>query len=85
MTIAPPQEVPAQAVTAFETLALKLKNSGHAKYSARTILHVMRWHRDIAKDGREYKINDHWSAPLSRWFMAKHGCHEFFETREKTS
>ena len=38
----------------------------------------------IERHDREFKVNDHWSPYLSRWFLARHPeFPEFFETRER--
>lgn len=43
----------------------------------------MRWHQHIERGNREFVCNNNWTAPLARWFMAKHPKHDgFFETRE---
>ena len=74
--------IPADVVLKFEELAFDVANRGYAKYSARTILHRIRWHYAIERGDREFKCNDHWSPPLARWFMQRHPKHaDFFELR----
>lgn len=81
-----PEGIPSEVATLFEKLALGVSKAGHARYSADAILHRIRWHFQIEKGDREFKCNDHWTAPLSRWFLARHpnlAATKFFETREK--
>ena len=74
--------IPADVVRKFEVLAFEVADRGYSKYSARTILHRIRWHYAIERGDREFKCNDHWSPPLARWFMQKHPEHTgFFELR----
>lgn len=78
----PPPEVPEVVVDMFEAFALEIIKSGMPRYSARAILHRMRWHQHIEKGNRDFKCNNNWTPKLARWFMAKHPKHSnFFETR----
>ena len=66
----------------FTRLADQMRLRGRAYYSARAVLHVLRWHRalrDPTED--EYKINNRWSAPMARLYNGMCGF-EFFRTRE---
>lgn len=56
---------------------------GRKRYSARTIIEVMRWDSDLADKEQLFKINDHAIPGLSRLWMAKHGKNfpKFFELR----
>jgi hypothetical protein len=43
--------------TLFKELAFKMLKTGRAKYSARTIIEVIRWDRDLQTVGEVFKIN----------------------------
>lgn len=81
-TIHYPNGIPIEVCDKFEELALAIAKARYRRYSADAILHRIRWHERIEKENREFKANDHWTAPLARWFMAKHPeLPEFFELR----
>ena len=55
-----------------------------ARYSADAILHRCRWHWQVERGDRGFKINNNWSAPLARWFLKIHPeAAGFFELRER--
>lgn len=56
---------------------------GRPRYSARTIVEVMRWDSDVADKEVTFKINDHAIPGMARLWMAKHGKNfpKFFELR----
>ena len=82
MTIPFPADIPTDVCTHFERITLALIEDGFDRYSADAILHRIRWHERIERGNRTFKVNDHWSAPLSRWFSARHPqVAKFFETR----
>jgi hypothetical protein len=68
---------------AFEKQALRMA-AIRSRYSARTIIEVMRWNSDLADKTTLFKINDHAIPGLSRMWMAKHGDDhpKFFEMRK---
>lgn len=77
-----PSQVPLDVVHLFEKLALQLWEQGREHYSARAILHRIRWHFDVDMGDRDFKCNNNWTPALARWFMAKHPeCGDFFRTR----
>ena len=77
-----PSMVPLDVCTMFETLALDIFRAGWERYSARAILHRIRWHHHVEVGDRDFKCNNNWTPALSRWFMLKHPeCGEFFATR----
>lgn len=77
-----PDGVPADVCRAFEKLALDLIGRGFKRYSADAILHRIRWEWQVERGERGFKVNDHWSAPLSRWFIGRNpNASEFFELR----
>lgn len=80
-----PVGVPHDVSALFEKLALDLIAQGWAKYSARAILHRIRWHHHVERGDRSFKANNNWTPTLSRWFMGKHQAYDgFFETRLMT-
>lgn len=56
----------------FEKLALRAARSGRPRYSAKSIIEVIRWNTMI-NDGTEFKVNNNWSPGLARLWMQKHG------------
>lgn len=82
----PPSEVPEPICDLFEQLALQIARAGFKRYSADAILHRIRWHFQIDRGDRDFKCNDHWTAPLARWFVARHPEHrDLFELRCRRS
>jgi hypothetical protein len=74
--------VPLEVLDLYERLTFKVIATGRIRYSSDAILHRIRWHFEIDKGNREFKCNDHWTAHLSRWFIARHPEHAgFFELR----
>lgn len=65
----------------FCKLADLMRTKGRAYYSARAVLHVLRWHKHLEDVNCTFKINNRWSAPMARTYNAMHGV-EFFRTRE---
>lgn len=79
-----PDGIPREVAELFDKLALDLKRRGFERYSADAILHQIRWTMHVDRDNRDFKCNDHWTAPLARWWLLKHPEHAgFFETRER--
>lgn len=78
-----PHDIPPHICDKFAELTLQVRALGIKKYSARAILHRLRWHYQIDRGDIHFKVNNNYSARLSRWFMKNHfGMHGFFETRE---
>src|SRR5882672_1724160 len=69
-------DIPPEIVRAFEDRALAKQAEGFRVYSAQDILEEIRW----SYSTHVGTLN--WAAPLSRWFMEKHKCPEFFSTRD---
>lgn len=71
----------------FVEFTHELIRAGRETYSARAVLHRIRWHAAIAwTDGREFKINDHVSPCFARWFHEAYPEHAgFFRTRARVS
>jgi len=75
-------KVPQSVLDAFEELALLVYSKGFDHYSAYSICHQIRWHYQIEKGDREFKISNNWIPDISRWFLEKHpDVGEFFETK----
>ncbi len=82
-TPAMPEGVPVEVCGLFESLAFKVREAGLLRYSARALLHQIRWHHRVERGDAAFKINNNHSAPLARWFMARHPeLPDFFETRD---
>jgi hypothetical protein len=63
-----PETAPA-AVDAFASETIKVINRGFTHYSARTILHVIRHHRELTeKSDSGWKVNNNHSPYLGRLF-----------------
>lgn len=69
-------EIPQDVKDKFVELVSRVINRGHQQYSPVAIVHVMRWHEHIEKGNREFKICNHWAAPLARWYLKYHPHHE---------
>lgn len=76
-----PTGVPHDVTQLFEEIALRLIKKGKRRFSARAILHHIRWEYTIER-GVDWKCNNNHSASLARWFMRKHPhMNGFFELR----
>lgn len=81
-----PDGVPEDVCVLFERLALEVRDRGWTRYSADALLHRIRWEMQIERGNRAFKCNDHWTAPLARWFLSNHpDLPKFFELRERIS
>ena len=79
-----PHDIPADVCLHFERITRELLSIGFRKYSADAILHRIRWHERVEKQNRAFKCNDHWTAPLARWFLERNpDAAGFFELRER--
>lgn len=72
---------------AFKRFAFEAIEAGMKRYSARAIIHRIRWFVEIEiKSADDFKINNNYSPHYARLFMKdfpQHG--KFFETRELIS
>lgn len=75
------REIPQDVCRLFERFAFDVIGRGFDHYSSDAILHRLRWHAQIEQGDREFKVNDHYSAPLARWFMRRNPRHQIFELR----
>jgi hypothetical protein len=81
-----PEGIPESVCLKFESLALELLELGFKRYSADAILHRLRWHHHVELGDAAFKLNDHWTAPLARWFMKRNpNAGKFFEVRERAA
>lgn len=68
---------------AFEREALRVVAKGHAHYSARTIIEVLRHASALADNDPEFKLNDHFTPFYARLFTILHPQHaDLFEFRK---
>lgn len=78
----PLEGIPDEVRRLFESLALRIAEQGFTRYSARAVLHRIRWHMHVDKGDREFKANNNWTPALARWFLKRHPeLGDFFETR----
>lgn len=80
-----PIGIPIEVCDLFLKIALEIKEAGWRRYSARAIVHRIRWHMKIERHEVAFKINNNVTPTLSRWAMKKNeALADFFETREQT-
>ena len=66
----------------FREYAEELYQRGHRRYSADMILGRIRWHFQIEKGDRDWKVNDHFTSRYARLLMSTYGKFAgFFELR----
>ena len=67
----------------FERFTYQAISAGRERYSARTIIHRIRWHTDIETTSDDtFKINNNHSPYYARMFVLDHPEHEgFFRDR----
>lgn len=81
--VLPPEGVPTDVCKLFEDISLRVHGMGYERFSSDAILHKIRWEMKIERGNRTFKCNDHWTAPLARWLIAKHPkMKDFFELRK---
>jgi hypothetical protein len=77
-----PDGIPPAICDQFEQLALAIRSQGWKRYSADALLHRIRFHWQIERGDRGFKADNNWTAPLARWFLARHpDAKGFFELR----
>ena len=68
----------------FEHFTMDVIAAGHDHYGAHGIIHRIRWHTDIEKKGKAFKISNTAFPFYARLFMALHPRHsKFFRTQDK--
>jgi hypothetical protein len=56
----------------FKALAYKMRATGRERYSARTIIEVMRWHYDLRTKGDVFEVNDNFTPIYVRMLIHDH-------------
>lgn len=72
-----------QVFILFEKLANQIRDAGHEKYSAWTLVQIMRWHSDLERTD-QYKISNNYIACLARDLIDKDASFEGFFTLRET-
>lgn len=62
-------KIPEHIVKRFIELSHEARRAGFRRFSADAVLHRIRWYERVERGNREFKCNDHWTAPLARWTM----------------
>jgi hypothetical protein len=74
--------VPRDVVVLFDHFAHQLARAGFTRYSARAILHRIRWHHHVERGNRTFKCNNLWTPAMARAWLAENPQYPgFFETR----
>jgi hypothetical protein len=69
---------------AFRKRALQMANLGRPRYSARTIVEVIRWNTELKQSDVTFKIGNNYTPGMARLWMKEFGQRfpGFFELRE---
>jgi hypothetical protein len=69
---------------AFKIEAIRMAMTGRKRYSARTIIEILRWRTDLKDSDVTFKINDHYTPGMARLFMSEYGERfpKFFNLRD---
>jgi hypothetical protein len=66
----------------FKKLTFKMAGTGRVRYSARTIIEVMRWHYDLQTTGDVFVVNDNFTPIYVRLLIYDYpNYRSFFELR----
>ena len=66
----------------FQRFAFEAARAGRTRYSARTIIHRIRWYVEVETRGDHFKINNDFSPFYARLWARAYPSHEdLFETR----
>jgi hypothetical protein len=66
----------------FCDLAAMVRHRGRTKWSARAIIHVLRWNRAVHDNtDPDFKINNNWTPNMARLYNSLHGI-PFFQQRD---
>lgn len=67
----------------FKRYTFQIIERGYRNYSARAVIHRIRWHTSVETRGSDFKINNNWTPHYSRLFREAYPEHSgFFRTRE---
>lgn len=55
----------------FKKLAFRMKRTGRKRYSAETIVNVLRWERDLQTHDEEFKINNNFKPLMARVLLCE--------------
>lgn len=58
-----------QVYVEFASLARQMRNTGRTRYSAYSIVEVLRWHRNLKTQGDVFEINNDWRPFYARLLM----------------
>lgn len=53
----------------FREYAESIRSQGWPRYSSDAILHRIRWHHQVEKGERDFKLNDHYTSRYARLLM----------------
>jgi len=67
------------------TLARKIKSRGYRKYSIKGLYEVLRFNRALKTTGKEFKLNNNYTASYARMIMTNESdLNGFFDIRERS-
>jgi len=70
----------------FERRALRFANNGYEHFSSKCLFEVIRYKTTIREKNKRFKLNNNYTADMSRLFMLIHPDFDgFFEIRNKKS
>src|SRR5210317_391777 len=69
---------------AFKIEAIRMALTGRKRYSARTIVELLRWQSDLKDSDKTFKINGNYVPGMARLFMQEYGERfpNFFQLRD---
>jgi hypothetical protein len=53
----------------FKELAFEMREAGRTKFSARTIVEILRWNHNLKTSGKDFKISNEYSPLYARLFI----------------
>lgn len=56
-------------------------DTGRASYATKTVMEVLRWHRDVKTSDEDFKINNNYTSFYARMYMHHYNCPKFFSCR----
>lgn len=71
-----------QVYDLFRQAAMRMRDTGRQRYSARTIVEVIRWDHDLRSTGDAFSVNDNFTPIYVRLLIHEHPeFRDFFELR----